>query len=107
LANSIHGLIPVTGKAMKAGGDWRDDPDAVDPRQRAVHANVARGHAATLLLDKSVIQAFDRLGKAALPLYMTEKSAYDNDSRAEFYAAVDETLTAIAERVRQLYGYES
>ena len=104
LTDAAHALMSLIQRSDRVGQDWEDDVEAPTIRQGMLDANVARGHAATLLLDESVIDAVSQLGEAAFPMYMTKQSGRDKQVRERFYAAVDRTLGAIAVRLRSLYG---
>lgn len=104
LTDAAHALMSLIQRCDRDGKDWEDDAEAPAIRQCMLDANVARGHAATLLLDEPVIDAVNQLGEASFPMYMTKQSGRDPLVRERFYTAVDRTLEATAARIRSLYG---
>jgi len=108
LVEAVHGLIlgPV-GRSAAAGLNWQDVDGADALRAAILAANVRCGHRAVAMVSRQIATAVDRVTSAAVPIYMTKDSAWEETIRVEFYAAVDQALGMTAARLAELYGIQN
>jgi hypothetical protein len=105
LLSRVNAIAVAQAKAEAAGMDWRESDGGQELREAAMHANVRCSHESALLLHPPLIEAVEQLTAAAYPMYWTRESGMDAGHNREFYEAVTAASRAIADRLRELYGF--